>query len=80
MKTIREKGGRVLLNLLWAIVHEEIRINSKWKCQAEEKIVQAWLLFVEKVESFDDSGNGCLDSMLKFMTEAPNDIQDPVWT
>jgi len=80
MKTIREKGGRVLLNTLWAIAHKEIRINSKWKSQAEEKFVQAWLLFVEKVESFDDSGDGCLDSMLKFMTEAPNDIQDPVWT
>ena len=80
MKKIRFEGGIKLLDTLWSVVQKEILENSEWESEAEEHFMHAWKEFLNKVESFDLSTDEQIDGLTKFMTEAPRNIQDPVWS
>ena len=80
MGKIRDDGGISLLDTLWAIVVDQMVNNEEWQSKAMKEMKQAWLEFLDKIESFDDNNPDQLESLAKFMTEAPRNIQDPVWT
>jgi hypothetical protein len=73
------KGGREMLNRLWRIVGEEILIKPEWKQYAEDNFPMIWKEFVEKVDKLQLDDND-LDNLYNFLTEAPANIQRPVWT
>ena len=78
--TIRKNGGIQLLDTLWSIVQDQLLENEEWMEKANNNMKQAWVEFLGKVDSFDLSNDDLVDSLTKFMTEAPRNIQDPVWT
>ena len=80
VKKVKQIGGIKLLDSLWAIVFEEIRNNKKFQDISTKKFPQAWSDLMEKIESFDITDDKSLDDLVKFMTESPRNIQDPVWT
>ena len=41
---------------------------------------QTWKAFLDKVASFDENEIASLGELDKFLTQAPRDIQDPIWT
>jgi len=80
MKYLRTEGGYDLLDTLWSIVIETMGEayaevdETEWELEAIHNLKQAWIDFMDKVEAFG------MDIELKFMNEAPRNIQDPVWT
>ena len=80
MDWIREEGGIQLIDTLWALVQNEMVNNSKWAEIGRMHSPQAWKAFLDKVESFDENEIASLGELVKFLTQAPRDIQDPIWT
>ena len=80
MGKIREEGGISHLDTLWAVIVEELQTNESWQKVASEKMKQAWLEFLDKIDSFDENDPDQMDSLIKFLNESPRNIQDPVWT
>jgi len=76
---LRSKGGRDTLNRLWKIVGEEILIRPEWRQYAEYNFPLIWSEFVEKVDKLELDDND-LENLFNFLTEAPSNIQRPVWT
>ena len=77
---MKEIGSIKLLDLLWVVVFEEIKNSKQFQDIAMQKFPQAWSDLMDKIDSFNISDNKSIDDLVKFMTELPRNIQDPVWT
>ena len=80
MDTITKEGGIQMLDALWEIVQNNLTENDEWAKIAEGNMKQAWNNYLDKVYLFDLTHNIEIDTLVKFMTEAPRNTQDPIWT
>ena len=80
MAKLREEGGPSCVDTVWVIVQNELQSNSDWEEDAKRCHLQAWQKLRGKIDSFDETSDDDVNSLTKFMTEAPRDVQEPVWT
>lgn len=80
MSTIRKEGGIKLLDSLWSIVQHEMMDNLEWEDHAVEQMGMAWREWLTSVQNIDEEDPEQMEKFVKFITEAPRNIQDPVWT
>ena len=78
--TVQKDGGIQQLDILWLVVQNQLMENQEWMDKADSNMTQEWNEFLGKVNLFDLSHDDQIDSLTKFMTELPRNIQDPVST
>jgi len=80
LKTVRKSVGRKGLNDMWANVVDKLRNDDTLQTMAREKCKGAFHDFMEMVEKLEMGTDEELDAAVKLTTEAPSNVQDPVFS
>lgn len=85
-KVIKEEGGgkskgTKYLDEMYAQSVNKLQNDSEWQKEAKENMHQHYQLFLNEIQKLedleDDSG---IDDLVKYLTETPKNIQDPVFS
>jgi len=77
MKVVRGEVKREGLNHMWGKVIDKMRRDSKWQSHARANFKVSFDDFVSKLEQLEEED---IDAAVKMATEAPANIQDPVFS
>ena len=80
LKKVRKEYRRTGLNEMWARVVTKLQTNRHWQNIAFKKCRQSFEEFMKYLEELEEFSNDGIDVGVKLMTEAPKNVQDPVFS
>ncbi|KAL7530309.1 hypothetical protein ACHAXR_007396 [Thalassiosira sp. AJA248-18] len=80
LKKVKKEYGRPGLNEMWAKVIQKLRTDTRYQKVALEKCKHSYEEFMSVLQSMEEGTDEDLDAAIKMSTEAPANIQDPVFS
>ena len=77
LKTVKKDVGHKGMNEMWAQVVQKLRTDEKWQSIGNDKCKKSLNDLMEKLMTLEDDD---IDAAIKFSTEAPTNLQDPVFS
>ena len=65
---------------MWARVVDKLRTDCHWQTSVFEKCKQSLEEFMKYLEELEEGSNDGIDVAVKLTTEAPKNVQDPIFS